>query len=111
LNRLLETVQSIAFSLIALLVVILLGIITDSIGTAAAAADLVPIQCHGGKERRQGKQAVRIVQNADLVANLTLMWWGISRYFERGFGASIVFSWPAGFQYENTVLLGGLMTA
>lgn len=112
LESVIKTVQSIAFSLTALLIVILLGIISDAIGTAAAAADLVPFNAMAAKKAPGAKQAVRIVQNADLVANLTADVVGdIAGTLSGAIGASIVYSLASRFSISNTVLLGGLMTS
>ncbi|MGE5422034.1 MAG: hypothetical protein ACM3QW_02125 [Ignavibacteriales bacterium] len=112
LESVIRTVQSIAFSLSALLIVILLGIVSDAIGTAAAAADLVPFNAMASKKVQGAKQAVRIVHNADLVANLTADVVGdIAGTLSGAIGASIVYSLASKFSIGNTVILGGLMTS
>lgn len=53
-----------------LLLVIILGIIADALGTSAAAADLRPINALAAKKEVGAKEAVIIVKKADRFANI-----------------------------------------
>lgn len=66
---LLNEIQSIAVSFLILLVVISLGIIFDLIGTAAAAADIAPLNAKAARKVAGAKNGVYLVKHAEQVAN------------------------------------------
>ncbi len=49
---------------------ILLGVLVDIIGTAAAAAELAPLNAKAARKRDGARRAVELVQQADRVANI-----------------------------------------
>lgn len=51
-----------------LLIIILLGVIVDMVGFAAAAADITPLNAKAANKVLGARQAVRLVKNADQVA-------------------------------------------
>jgi CBS domain containing-hemolysin-like protein len=66
-------VLSVFFSLISiiiLLIIILIGIIFDIIGVAVAAANEAPFHAMAADKVPGGKEAVRIIRNADIVTNI-----------------------------------------
>lgn len=64
----LNQMQSIAVSFIIVLVVVLLGILFDLIGTAAAAADIAPLNAKAARKVNGAKCGVDLVKNAERVA-------------------------------------------
>jgi hypothetical protein len=66
---LIKTVDNNFVSIILLLLIIFLGIFFDIIGTAATAASMPPFNARAAKKVSGAQQAVKIVQNADRVAN------------------------------------------
>lgn len=106
------TVEDTFLSFIGLVVVILLGIISDAVGTATTAAQLAPFNSMASQKIPGARQAVRLVRNADLVANLTADMVGdISGTLSGAIGAAIVFSLSSSFSLVNDVLLGAVMTS
>ncbi|MDO7786400.1 hypothetical protein [Desulforamulus aquiferis] len=63
-------VQSIAIALAGLLFLILIGILSDIIGTAATAAQEAPFHAKAAKRVRGAKEGVFLLRNADKVANI-----------------------------------------
>ncbi|MGI6485759.1 MAG: hypothetical protein ACOX15_05460 [Tepidanaerobacteraceae bacterium] len=61
---------NIVFSIIILLIIILIGIIFDIIGVAVAAANEAPFHAMAADKVPGGKEAVRIIRNADIVTNI-----------------------------------------
>lgn len=61
------SVTAIAFSL--LLIIILVGIVFDIVGTAVTAADEVPFHSKAARKLPGAKHAILLVKNADKVAN------------------------------------------
>ena len=68
-HSLLNEIKSIAASFMILLVVIILGIIFDLIGTAAAAADMAPLNAKAARKVYGAKRGVYLVKHAEKVAN------------------------------------------
>lgn len=68
---LLDNLQSILFSFIVLIVIILTGIIFDTIGMAVAAADEKPFHAKAAKKIPGARQAIYLVRNADRVSNFS----------------------------------------
>lgn len=68
-HYLLNEIQSIAVSFLILLVVVLIGIFFDLIGTAAAAADVAPLNAKAARKEAGAKRSVYLVQHAEHVAN------------------------------------------
>lgn len=64
-------VQSVLLSLSGLLIIILLGIFADVIGTAVTAAQEAPFHAKAAKRVRGAKEGVFLLRNADKVANIT----------------------------------------
>lgn len=68
-HYLLNEIQSIAVSFLILLIVILMGIIFDLVGTAAAAADIAPLNAKAARKVVGAKRGVYLVKHAEQVAN------------------------------------------
>ncbi|MGE5404746.1 MAG: CNNM domain-containing protein [Candidatus Saccharibacteria bacterium] len=112
LETFIATVENTLLSSCALVVVILLGIVTDAIGTAATAADIVPFNSMAAKKVPGAREAVKIVSNADLVANVTADVGGdIAGTLSGAIGASIVYAIGRKFELHDIVLLGAAMTS
>ncbi|MGE5544833.1 MAG: hypothetical protein ACM3UW_07680 [Bacillota bacterium] len=115
LESIINAVHDLFISFLFLGLVIMLGIISDAIGTAATAADVVPFNAMAAKKIPASNQAVRIVRNADLVANLTADVVGdIAGTLSGAIGASIVFTFNARYSMYSvvdTVFLGAAMTS
>jgi hypothetical protein len=62
-------IHSLTASFIILLFVVFLGIIFDLVGTAAAAADIAPLNAKAARRVPGAKNGVYLVQNAEQVAN------------------------------------------
>lgn len=58
-----------AIGMVIVLIIVLIGIIFDTIGVAATAADEVPFHAMAAERLPGGKQAVHITRNADRFAN------------------------------------------
>lgn len=115
LESIINAFQDLFISFLFLGLVIMSGIIFDAIGTAATAADVVPFNAMAAKKIPASNQAVRIVRNADLVANLTADVVGdIAGTLSGAIGASIIFVFNAQYAMDSmvdTVLLGAAMTS
>jgi len=112
MESLIEVIQSVWLSLLALILVVFLGIAADAIGTAAAAANVVPYNAMAAKKVPGAIEAANLARNADLVANLTADVVGdISGTLSGAMGASIVFTLATQFSLTDTVLLGAAMTS
>lgn len=112
LESFIRSIQSTWLSFIALVVVILTGVVSDAIGTAAAAAEAAPFNAMAAKKLPGAKQAVRITRNADLVANLTADVVGdIAGTLSGAVGASIVIALAKQVTGINLVLMGATMTS
>lgn len=111
-ETLIKNIQHTGLSLALLIVVILIGIVSDAIGTAAAAADISPFNAMASKKVPGAREAVKIVKNADLVANLTADVGGdIAGTLSGAIGAAIIFSISKTFSLGNTVLISAVMTS
>ncbi|NLI69904.1 MAG: hypothetical protein GX364_03430 [Firmicutes bacterium] len=66
---LLQKVFSLYLALLILIVVVLIGIVFDGIGTAAAAAKMAPLNAKASRKIEGARKAVQLVKNADRVAN------------------------------------------
>jgi len=64
----LNELQSIIISFVILLLVVLLGIGFDLVGTAAAAADIAPLNAKAARKEQGAKCGVYLVKNAEKVA-------------------------------------------
>ncbi len=64
----LNELQSLVLSFFILLLVVMLGIIFDLIGTAAAAADIAPLNAKAARRVSGAKCGVNLVKNAERVA-------------------------------------------
>lgn len=67
---LVRELDSIALSFVVLLIIISIGIVFDTFGTAAAAAHEIPFHAMAAKRVLGAHQAVYLVRNADRVANI-----------------------------------------
>ncbi len=65
----LNEIQSLAISFLILIIVIVMGIIFDLVGTAAAAADIAPLNAKAARKVAGAKKGVYLVKNAEQVAN------------------------------------------
>ena len=115
LESIINAFQDLFISFLFLGLVIMSGIVFDVIGTAATAADVVPFNAMAAKKIPASNQAVRIVRNADLVANLTADVVGdIAGTLSGAIGASIIFAFNSRYAMDSmvdTVLLGAAMTS
>lgn len=66
---LLQRVLSLIISLIILVIVIMIGVISDTIGTSAAAANLSPLNAKAARKEEGARKGVDLVKNADRVSN------------------------------------------
>ncbi len=66
---LLNAIQSMVVSFVILLVVIILGILFDLVGTAAAAAEIGPLNAKAARKVAGARRGVSLVKNAEKVAN------------------------------------------
>ncbi len=66
---LVSTVYSIFLAFLILLAVILLGVVFDTIGTAAAAANIAPLNAKAARRVPGARKSVYLVQHAEQVAN------------------------------------------
>jgi len=65
----LSEIESLSIALLVLLVVVSLGVVFDLIGTAAAAADIAPLNAKAARRVAGAKRGVYLVQNAEKVSN------------------------------------------
>jgi len=65
----LNEIQSLTISFLILIFVIALGILFDLVGTAAAAADIAPLNAKAARKVAGAKRGVYLVKNAEKVAN------------------------------------------
>ncbi len=100
----------VAFSL--LLVIIFLGIFFDIIGTAVTAAELPPFNARAAKKISGAKQGVKLIHNADIVANFCNDVIGdIAGTLSGAIGAGIVMSVARQLPITDLVLAGAVMTS
>ncbi len=69
-TELVENLNNMIVSCILLLVVMAIGIGFDIIGTAVTAADEVPFHAMASDKKRGAKKAIKLIKNADKVANV-----------------------------------------
>lgn len=111
-EALMRAIKDIYISFILLLIIILLGIFFDVIGTAATATELAPFNARAAKRVFGAKQAVKVARNADAVANYCNDVIGdIAGTLSGAIGASIVFYLSGRFGALDTVLTGAIMTS
>jgi Mg2+/Co2+ transporter CorB len=65
----LNEIQSLSVSFLILIIVIVMGILFDLVGTAAAAANIAPLNAKAARKVTGAKRAVYLVKNAEQVAN------------------------------------------
>lgn len=65
-----RTINSILLSFLFMTLIILLGIVSDIIGTSVAAADEVPFHAKASKRVPGAREGVFLIRNADRVANI-----------------------------------------
>ncbi len=65
----LNEIQSITVSFLILIIVIMIGIVFDIVGTAAAAADIAPLNAKAARRVDGAKRGVYLVKHAERVAN------------------------------------------
>ncbi len=65
----LNEVKSLPVSFLILLIVVVVGIIFDLVGTAAAAANIAPLNAKAARRVTGARKAVYLVKNAEQVAN------------------------------------------
>ncbi len=68
-EALVRTVNNVLVAIALLLVIIFLGIFFDIVGTAVTAAELPPFNAKAAKKIFGAKQGVKLIHNADIVAN------------------------------------------
>ena len=111
-EALMELVSSAAVSLALLFIIILLGIFTDIIGTAAAASTIAPFNAKASRQVFGARHAVHISRNASSVANFCCDVIGdICGTVSGAIGAAIVFSIAQHYSLTNTVLLAAAITS
>ena len=107
-----QTVNNFIIALGLLLIIILLGIFFDIIGTAATAAQIAPFNARAAKKIPGAAQAVRLTQNAGQVANFCNDVIGyIAGTLSGAIGAGIVASLVGTFPTLDLVLTGAVMTS
>lgn len=111
-EALLKALREVVVAVILLIIITSWGIFFDIIGTAATATDLAPFNAKAAKRVFGAKQAVKIVRNADAVANYCNDMIGdITGTLSGAIGASIVVNLSQHFGTLNTVLAGAVMTS
>lgn len=68
--ELVENVNNIWISVAALIFVVVIGVCFDMVGTAVTAADEVPFHAMASDKKRGAKQSLKLIKNADRVANV-----------------------------------------
>ena len=113
----LRQINVIIFAFILLLLVILMGVIADMVGFAAAATDITPLNSKAANKVLGARQAVRLVRNADQVAVFCSDVMGdISSTLAGAMGAVIVFRLITGMGRQPvsswyTIIMTGLVAA
>lgn len=69
-TELVENVNNIIISVIVLIIVVLVGVAFDMIGTAVTAADEVPFHAMASDKKKGAKQSLMLIKNADRVSNV-----------------------------------------
>jgi CBS domain containing-hemolysin-like protein len=109
---LIERLTSIILGFVLLVIIILIGIIFDIIGIAAATSKEVPLHCRSSKKVFGTNQAIKLVRNADQVSSFCNDVVGdVSGTLSGAIGAALVFrllQYPS----ETIILVAGtLMTS
>ncbi len=108
---LLENIKSFILSVILLLIIIVVGVIFDTIGIAAAAAEEVPFHAKAAKKVTGARQAIFLIRNADQVANFCNDVVGdISGIVSGVIGAAIIFRFVAEEPAVDRAVLSVVMT-
>lgn len=105
---------AVGIMILVLLFVIILGIVADALGTAAAAADLKPINALAAKKEVGAKEAVIIVKKADKFANIAQDVIGdVLNTLSGVFGVGIVLAITTNEELQNTytLVITGLIVA
>lgn len=111
-ETLVRVVNSVAAALLLLLVIIFLGVFFDIIGTASTAAELPPFNARAAKKIFGAKQGVRLLNNADIVANICNDVIGdIAGTLSGAIGAGIVASLASDLSPADLTLAGAAMTS
>lgn len=109
---LVKSVNHIAVAIALLLIIILLGIIFDTIGTAVTAAELPPFNARAAKKIFGARQAVKLIRNAGLVANFCSDVVGdIAGTLSGAIGAGIALNLLDRFPLIDAVWMGAAMTS
>lgn len=110
-SRLLLAHVGLVLSFLILFIIVLIGIVFDIIGTAAAAASEKPFHAMAANRVYGAREALRVIRNADKVANFCNDVIGdISGTVSGAVGASIVFRLIVSRSAVNEVIAGVLMT-
>lgn len=111
-ESLVSAVNSVLVSIPLLILIILVGVFFDMIGTAATAAVLPPFNARAAKKVYGARQAVKITRNASKVANFCNDVIGdIAGTLSGAIGAGIVLSLVDWFGAVDLFILGGMMTS
>lgn len=111
-EALMQAVNNVIVAIILLMVIIFLGISFDIIGTAATAAEVPPFNARAAKKVLGARQAVKIVRNADIVANFCNDVIGdIAGTLSGAVGAGIIISLTNELGRLDLVLAGAIMTS
>jgi len=111
-EALVRAVNSVIIAVFLLLMIIFLGIFFDIIGTASTAAVLPPFNAQAARKLYGAKQAVKLIRNADLVANFCNDVIGdISGTLSGAIGAGIVLKLAQMFGSMDLILAGAVMTS
>ncbi len=98
----LARIHSLTISFLILFIVVSIGIIFDLVGTAAAAADIAPLNAKAARKVVGAKRAVYLVKNAEKVANFCNDVAGdISGIISGTLAAIIVFKLVVNFQHNQ----------
>jgi len=109
----LDRIESLFFSFVILLIVVFIGIIFDLVGTAAAAAEIGPLNAKAARRVYGAKRGVYLVKNAERVATFCNDVGGdISGVISGSLVAVIVFKLMVTVPFDQAEFyLGILMTA
>lgn len=111
-EALVRAVNSVLVAFFLLLVIIFLGIFFDIIGTAATAAELPPFNARAAKKIFGAKHGVKLIHNADIVANFCNDVIGdIAGTLSGAIGAGIVVSMIGQLPITDLALAGAVMTS
>lgn len=105
-------VRSLFISLLFLVIIILIGIAADIVGTSATAASESPFHARAAKKLRGAREGVYLVRNADRVANICNDVIGdIAGTVSGALGIALVMQILLYWKGANQVLLNMLVTA